>query len=137
MGVDDRYIVAKPLTDPWNQHVAVGTVVYRYHGYTYGVIAPGGVAVSLKPGETPFFEVPASSLSPEPVPDRMSIVPVSEVTPQEAVDAMVKWCGRNWEPDMVCPMCGGLSPDCSEPIDVDGCEHGWDCPWLLVLAVAE
>merc|ERR1712159_199679 len=40
----------------------VGTIVHVWQGHTYGVISPGGVAVSLEPDETPFFEVPATAL---------------------------------------------------------------------------
>ena len=135
MSEPERLYVIKPLTDEWNKHVRPGTAVYRYNGHTYGCIRPGGIAVSLEPNQTPFFEVPARSVFPRQLPDRI-ILPGSVPSAQEAVDALVKWCGTNWEPDFVCAVCSGTSPDCSEPIDVDGCDHGWDCPWLAVLAVA-
>ena len=44
---------------PWlKKDLRGGHQVYRFSGYTYGVISPGGVAVSEEPGENPFFEVP-------------------------------------------------------------------------------
>jgi hypothetical protein len=39
-----------------------GSFVYRYDDYTYGLISPGGVAVTLIDGELPFFELPFDAL---------------------------------------------------------------------------
>lgn len=41
-----------------------GEKVFIYHGHAYGCIGPGGVAVSLREGESPFFEVPRDALTP-------------------------------------------------------------------------
>jgi hypothetical protein len=47
---------------PWlPKDLEKGTVVYRYFGYTYGVIG-SGIAVTLQPDKTPFFEVPADAV---------------------------------------------------------------------------
>ena len=42
--------------------IVKGKVVYKYTGYTYGLISRDGVAVSDQPGETPFYEVPGDSV---------------------------------------------------------------------------
>ncbi len=48
---------------PWlNKDLKKGKVVYKYTGYTYGCIGRG-VAVSDKPGKTPFYEVPHSAVT--------------------------------------------------------------------------
>jgi hypothetical protein len=51
-----------------SETVASGTTVHRYMGHTYGVVGPG-IAVTLEPGKTPFFELPrdavASATPPE------------------------------------------------------------------------
>ncbi len=39
-----------------------GTIVYSYSGTTYGCISHDGEAVTMKPGETPFFEVPGNAI---------------------------------------------------------------------------
>lgn len=39
-----------------------GKLVYRFTHITYGVVKPGMVAVSLEPGEYPFFVVPNDSV---------------------------------------------------------------------------
>jgi hypothetical protein len=39
-----------------------GSFVYRYEDCTYGLISPGGVAVTLIDGELPFFELPFDAL---------------------------------------------------------------------------
>jgi len=40
----------------------VGTIVYKFDGCTYGCIG-GGMAVTLKAGEYPFFELPLDSIT--------------------------------------------------------------------------
>lgn len=40
-----------------------GTTVYRYDGYTYGCVSAAGMACTFQPNETPFFELPRSSLT--------------------------------------------------------------------------
>lgn len=42
--------------------VIVGQIVYEWAGATYGCVSPDEVAVSLAPGEGPFYGVPAVSL---------------------------------------------------------------------------
>lgn len=59
-----------------DETVKEGTVVFRYHGYTYGCITSSGVAVSLVEGETPFFEMPRSALE---------VVPPAPAIPDEAL----------------------------------------------------
>lgn len=44
--------------------VAKDCIVYRYDGATYGCVSERGIAVTLEPGQTPFFEVPADSVAP-------------------------------------------------------------------------
>lgn len=39
-----------------------GHVVYEYAGYTYNCIGQNGVAVSDKPEELPFYEVPMNAV---------------------------------------------------------------------------
>lgn len=48
---------------PWLKVACLkGATVYRYEDYTYGVISPQGVAVSLVPDQTPFFELPSDAI---------------------------------------------------------------------------
>ncbi len=48
----------------WNPpNLSGGQVVYEYTGYTYGCISPTGIAVTLVPDETPFFELPRHLLT--------------------------------------------------------------------------
>lgn len=47
---------------PWlDRDMKKGEVVFNYRGPTYGCIG-GGIACTEKPGETPFFELPANAL---------------------------------------------------------------------------
>ena len=39
-----------------------GEIVYHFRGPTYGCISPHGIAITIKPGEGPFFELPRDSL---------------------------------------------------------------------------
>lgn len=39
-----------------------GTLIYSYSGATYGCVSRDGEAVTMKAGETPFFEVPADAV---------------------------------------------------------------------------
>ena len=39
-----------------------GSIVFEYGGCTYGCISSNGIAVTLKPDKTPFFEVPKTLL---------------------------------------------------------------------------
>ena len=52
LAVENRYL---------SKDIPIGKVVYEYVGYTYGCIS-SGVAVSDKPGQTPFYEVPIGSV---------------------------------------------------------------------------
>jgi len=45
-----------------NKDMKKGDIVYRYYGCTYGCIGPKGIAVSIKEGTTPFFEIPLDSI---------------------------------------------------------------------------
>lgn len=51
-----------PTECPWlHATVPAGTVVYRYFGCLYDCI-DSGIAVTVEPGETPFFELPLDAL---------------------------------------------------------------------------
>lgn len=39
-----------------------GMIVHEYRGATYGCVTPAGVAVTLQPGTTPFYEVPRDAV---------------------------------------------------------------------------
>lgn len=64
--MSDKGIVNRTLTPAefhWlHKVVKKGTVVYRYRDCTYGAISTTGVAVTLKPDQTPFFEVPGTAV---------------------------------------------------------------------------
>lgn len=48
-----------PEKYPWlDETVSKDTVVYQYTGQTFGACSDEGVAVSINPHTTPFFEVP-------------------------------------------------------------------------------
>lgn len=48
---------------PWlDVTLPKGLEVYRYFGNTHGIIGPAGVAVTLKPDESPYFEVPLTAI---------------------------------------------------------------------------
>lgn len=48
---------------PWlDADLPAGTLLWTYEGPTYGVVSAGGVAVSARAAETPFFEVPEDAL---------------------------------------------------------------------------
>lgn len=48
---------------PWlDEDLKKGMEVYIYHGVTYGCVQPTGIAVTKKPDETPFFEVPRDAI---------------------------------------------------------------------------
>ena len=48
---------------PWlDADLASGLEVHEFRGHTYGCISPLGIAVSVKPGEYPFFEVPINAI---------------------------------------------------------------------------
>ena len=40
-----------------------GVAIYEYMGQTFGCVSPNGIAVCLKPGEYPFFEVPSHAIT--------------------------------------------------------------------------
>jgi len=45
------------------EDIKAGTVVYEFHGHTYGCISPSGMAVTYsEEGDNPFFELPHDSL---------------------------------------------------------------------------
>lgn len=60
------YKVTRDITPkecPWlDKTIVTGTIVHEYNGYTYGCIAPEGIAVTTVKDETPFFEVPFAAL---------------------------------------------------------------------------
>lgn len=39
-----------------------GDMVYKYSGYTYGVMSPNGVAVTDEKDVTPFYEIPSDAI---------------------------------------------------------------------------
>ena len=48
---------------PWlDADIPAGTSLWTYDNHTYGCITPGGVAVSARAAETPFFEVPKDAV---------------------------------------------------------------------------
>lgn len=48
---------------PWlDRDLKAGDVLWSYDAYTYGCVSPGGIAVTAKAAETPFFEVPADAV---------------------------------------------------------------------------
>lgn len=50
---------------PWlDENIPKGTTVYEYCGCTYGCV-DSGIPVTFKDGETPFFEIPKDSVTPE------------------------------------------------------------------------
>lgn len=50
---------------PWlDADVPAGSVVYSYTGATYGCVGPDGLAVTLEPDTTPFFQVPRDAIKP-------------------------------------------------------------------------
>ena len=53
-----------PAECPWLSRTFIkDEIVYRFDGYTYGCISPGGIACSLD-GAFPFFELPRSAVDP-------------------------------------------------------------------------
>lgn len=40
-----------------------GETVYKYQGYTYGVISPDGEAFTIVDGIEPFFELPIDAIT--------------------------------------------------------------------------
>lgn len=51
------------LECPWlDKDIPKGTPVWSYEGAAYGVVSPGGVAVTAKVAETPFFELPLDAV---------------------------------------------------------------------------
>lgn len=42
--------------------ITIGQVVYEFQGPTYGCTSPDEIAVSVTPGEGPFYGIPAASL---------------------------------------------------------------------------
>ncbi len=61
-----RGVLTRSLTKkeyPWiPKYLKKGTVVYEYIYCVYGDISSRGIAVSLVPNETPFFEVKKSDV---------------------------------------------------------------------------
>lgn len=60
------YITTRRITleeCPWiGQDIEENEILYPYYGYTYGCIAPTGVAISREPGKHPFLEVPRDAV---------------------------------------------------------------------------
>ncbi len=49
---------------PWlSNDLKKGKEVHEYSEYTYGCIGKDGIAVSDKPGQAPFYEVPSNSVT--------------------------------------------------------------------------
>lgn len=49
---------------PWlDRDLKSGESVWSYEGHTYGVVQPSGIAVTAKAAESPFFELPADSVT--------------------------------------------------------------------------
>lgn len=42
-----------------------GDWVYEYEGCTYGCITPNGIAITIIPDKTPFYEIPLSAVYKE------------------------------------------------------------------------
>jgi hypothetical protein len=42
--------------------LATGAIVHEFRGVTYGCVTSDGIAVSMVPGETPFFELPRDAV---------------------------------------------------------------------------
>ena len=65
-----EYVVTRPVTKGecgWlPRDLAEGERVFAFVQCTYGVIGPGGIAVSFAPDEHSFFEVPMDALLPAP-----------------------------------------------------------------------
>lgn len=60
-GVLNRIVTQQECS--WlSEDLPKGKVVYRYYGQTYGCISSDGEAVTDKPDETPFYEIPESSV---------------------------------------------------------------------------
>ena len=57
-----RGVLKRPLTStecPWlTEDIQEGKVVFLYTGHTYGCVSHAGIAVTDKPDEDPFYEVP-------------------------------------------------------------------------------
>lgn len=48
---------------PWlDVDIPAGTQLWTYDGHSYGCVSPGGVAVTAKAAETPFFEIPKDAI---------------------------------------------------------------------------
>lgn len=60
------YVVTRNVTReecPWlSSDLAEGDLIWPYTGYTYGVLSSSGVAATVEPGKTPFFEVPVDAV---------------------------------------------------------------------------
>jgi hypothetical protein len=54
LSIDECFWLEEPIPK--------GTIVFEFNGNTYGCISPNGIAVSMKPNENPFFEVPLSAI---------------------------------------------------------------------------
>jgi hypothetical protein len=59
------YKSTKPISEYKNDY-PIGSIFYEYTGCTYGCISRDGVAVTLIPDATPFFEVPKDSVKEIP-----------------------------------------------------------------------
>lgn len=45
-----------------SETIKKGTLVYKYHGHTYGCISHRGTAVTKEHNKLPFFEVPYNAI---------------------------------------------------------------------------
>ena len=59
-----RGILTRDLTEQESsEDIKKGAVVYRFGGCTYGCIGRNGIAVSDKPDEYPFYEIPKNAVN--------------------------------------------------------------------------
>lgn len=64
-----KFVTTKRIdksVQPWMQDdeaIEEGIVVYAYSGCTYGCVGDG-IAVTMRPDETPFIEVPRDAVKP-------------------------------------------------------------------------
>jgi len=66
MAKEKTYVLTRSVKRkecPWlDRNFKKGEKVFAYHGCTYGCISFEGSAFTVKPGETPFFELPNNSV---------------------------------------------------------------------------
>ena len=64
-----EYIVNRDVTSDeceWlNETIKKNTILYHFHGHTYGCIGEGIAVTFSEKGDNPFFEMPNNSLDTE------------------------------------------------------------------------